>query len=303
MPTACRPSQRPGPRHPDREPTPSPSRQTAVDLQGHWNRSAGSGGGVPLLARHLERRPYMLVLTRRLNQTILFPGTGIGVRVVAAKANWVRLGIDAPAQVTVLRGELLDSADPPPLPSREGEFGFLLGKRLEIAGAGLALLRRQLEGGQADDDALLTLAGVEQELRLLGERVRGRAVGGAGGGPEAPAPKRKALLVEDNAQERELMARCLRGEGLEGDTAGDGLAALDYLRDRGRPDVVFLDMGLPRLDGAAAVREIRRDPSFAGLKIFAVSGCQREECNVGLGPEGVDRWFQKPVDPSELLRD
>ena len=100
------------------------------------------------------------------------------------------------------------------------------------------------------------------------------------------------------------MRPLLRGfEGLDVDTAGDGCDALDYLRSRGRPDVVLLDMGLPRLDGAAAVREIRRDPACAGLKIFAVSGHTADEYGLPLGPTGVDRWFHKPVDPMSLVRD
>ena len=79
-------------------------------------------------------------------------------------------------------------------------------------------------------------------------------------------------MVEDNANES---ANCLppaaRG-GLQVDTAGDGADALDYLHSGGKPDVVLLDMGLPRVDGPTTVREIRRDPALAGLRIFGVSG-------------------------------
>jgi CheY-like chemotaxis protein len=107
-------------------------------------------------------------------------------------------------------------------------------------------------------------------------------------------------LVEDNANERELMALFLRGAGLDVATAGDGGDALDYLRQRERPDVVLLDMGLPRVDGATTVRAIRGDPAYAGLKIFAVTGHSPEEFD--LGPRGVDGWFRKPIDPVELLR-
>ena len=71
------------------------------------------------------------------------------------------------------------------------------------------------------------------------------------------------------------MAGFLRMSGLEVVTAGDGSDALDYLRKEGRPDVVLLDMGLPRFDGAATLKEIRRTPALAGLKVFAVSGAPR----------------------------
>ena len=67
--------------------------------------------------------------------------------------------------------------------------------------------------------------------------------------------------------------------------------------------MVLLDMGLPRVDGPTAVREIRRDPAFAGLKIFGVTGHLPDEFNLARGPEGVDRWFCKPLDPAALVRD
>ena len=48
--------------------------------------------------------------------------------------------------------------------------------------------------------------------------------------------------------------------------------------------------------------ELRRDPTYDGLKIFAVSGHDPAEYDLARGPAGVDRWFQKPIDPQELLR-
>ncbi len=61
-------------------------------------------------------------------------------------------------------------------------------------------------------------------------------------------------------------------------------------------------MGLSRCDGATMVRELRRDPAYDGLKIFAVSGHDPAEYDLARGPAGIDRWFQKPIDPQELLR-
>ena len=51
-------------------------------------------------------------------------------------------------------------------------------------------------------------------------------------------------------------------------------------------------MGLPRVDGPTAVREIRRNPAYAGLKIFAVTGRSPEEFDLERGPGGIDAWFQ-----------
>jgi carbon storage regulator CsrA len=255
----------------------------------------------------------MLVLSRKVNEAVVFPEIPATVRVVAIKGAAVRLGIEAPPNVEVWREELADAArraaaaaaapgaqDPGRLRSHGLER--LLEKRLSIASRGLALLREQLKG-DLSLDALLTLDEVEEEIEQLRERVHGE-IGEPAPRPERrPARKPRALLVEDNPQERELLALFLRSEGLDVDTAGDGCDALDYLTARGRPDCVLLDMGLPRLDGPSAVRAIRQNPECAGLKIFAVSGHAADEYNLAVGPAGVDRWFQKPVDPFTLVRD
>jgi CheY-like chemotaxis protein len=166
---------------------------------------------------------------------------------------------------------------------------------------GLGLLRLQLDTGLTDE-ARATLAALHTDFQLLLHGVAGEVENRLAEPPVA-IQRQKTLLVEDNANERELLAMLLRRSGLQVDTAGDGADALDYLRSRGRPDVVLLDMGLPRVDGPTTVREIRRDPAYAGLKIFGVTGHPVSEFDLDQGPAGVDRWFQKPVDPSVLLHD
>jgi carbon storage regulator CsrA len=114
---------------------------------------------------------------------------------------------------------------------------------------------------------------------------------------------RKALLVEDNCNERELLTGFLRGSGLEVDAVSDGSDALAYLGSHDKPDVVLLDMGLPRVDGPAVIRELRGNPSFAGLKIIGVSGHAPEEFGLECGPRGINGWFQKPLDPAALVHE
>jgi len=245
----------------------------------------------------------MLVLSRRVNEKVLFPGISASVQVLGVRGNAVRLGVQAPPEVKVLREEVPDRQAGPPAPVAGGErppLARLVGNRLRVAGVGLDLLLRQLQAGGVED-ALLTADHLAEDLRLLQRRVAEE-----GGTPPAPPPParkpRKALLVEDNANERELLAEFLRLGGFEVDTAGDGADALDYLRGRGRPDVVLLDMGLPRCDGPSTVRAIRRDRGLAGLKVVAVTGRGPEECGLGQGAGGIDLWFRKPINPPELIR-
>jgi CheY-like chemotaxis protein len=90
---------------------------------------------------------------------------------------------------------------------------------------------------------------------------------------------------------------------IEVQTACDGADAMNHLQSGVQPDVMLLDIGLPRRDGATLVREIRRDPAYATMKIFAVTGSLPDECGLPIGPGGVDRWFHKPLDPAELIHE
>lgn len=250
----------------------------------------------------------MLVLSRRLNEKILFPGIHAAVQVVSVKSGVVRLGIDAPPEVVVLREEVRDRAAEWNQPLGKPEqlaaetnlrrINDLLRNRLKVATTGLAVLQRQLEAG-AGTEAEATLRELVDDLHLLQERVAGEINKKVSRPAARPV---RALLVEDDRNERELLASYLRMAGMCVDTAGDGTDALDYLRSKGRPDVVLLDMGMPRCDGPTAVREIRRNPALADLKIFAVTGHLPEEYDLKIGPGGIDRWFHKPLDPAALVQ-
>jgi carbon storage regulator CsrA len=253
----------------------------------------------------------MLVLTRKQNEKSLFPTVGATVQVLSAKPGVVRLGIEAPPDVTILREELRQqaaaagAAEKPPGGARVTalfhEVSHLLRNRLGTLGVGLALAQRQLQAGLAQG-AEATLARTEAEYLALRERLEDSLES------ERPRPPTnrctgKALLVEDDRNECELLASLLRFAGMTVETAGDGADALDYLRTRGRPDVVLLDMVLPRCDGPTTVRQIRREPAWAGLKIFGVTGHSPNHFELESGPSGVDRWFRKPLDTDRLLRE
>jgi carbon storage regulator CsrA len=243
----------------------------------------------------------MLVLSRKPHEKVLFPSLGTAVEVVSVKGNVVRLGIQAPPGLTVLRAELLGQpgeAQPPGLLPADCELRHRLNNRLSAASVGLALLRKQHQHGLKDElDA--TIDRIDREIRALHRDLEAAHPAPAARPADRP---RKALLVEDDQNERELLASFLRMAGLHVDTAGDGVDALEYLHTRGRPDVMLLDMVLPRCDGPTTVRTIRQDPAYAGLKIFAVTGHPPSHFG-GDSLHGVDRWFRKPLNAEDLLRD
>jgi carbon storage regulator CsrA len=246
----------------------------------------------------------MLVLSRRVHEAVLFPGFDATVRVLSASNGVIRLGIDAPHEVAIVREEL--HPGPPLREARPGRtlprLARQLRDRLRKTAVGLGLTQLLLDAGRPED-AGRSLAAVRDDLQVLRRALDGELEADRPVPSAAPKPPARALLVEDDRNQRELLAGFLRLAGLEVDTAGDGCDALEYLHSRPRPDVVLMDMGLPRCDGATAVRHIRRDPALAGLRIFAVTGSPPERFGLARGPGGIDRWFQKPIDPACLLQE
>ena len=243
----------------------------------------------------------MLVLSRRLGEKLLFPGFHTSVQVVDIKRGTVRLGIQAPRNVTILRDEIPDrSAERGAAgPAASADVRQLLVNGLDRTAKGLAQAQRLLQAGQVQE-AMCLVAGMREDCRML----QARCTSPAGNGSAAPGRKPcKALVVEDNRNERELLAGLLRLSGVDVATAGDGADALGYLRSHDKPDVILLDMGLPKVDGPTMVREIRHDPALAGLRIFGVSGHLPQEFDLEQGPRGIDRWFHKPVDPVMLIHE
>jgi carbon storage regulator CsrA len=250
----------------------------------------------------------MLVLSRRPGEKVVFPELNVTVEVVTIKPGAVRLGLTAPPAITILRAELPDrtaewaAARPQPDPAAEEaaapRLSRVVSSRLGVARTGLAELRRHLAAGRIDAAQLL-VDKLEEDLALL----EGRLEEPAAAPPSAARPRRRALVVDDDRNTCQLLAECLRLAGLDVDTAGDGVAALDYLRTHTRPDVMLLDMVLPRCDGPTTLRTIRRNPAFADLKIFGLSGFAREDFDLDAGPNGINGWYQKPVDPQALLQD
>lgn len=240
----------------------------------------------------------MLVLSRKENEKVLFPNLGIAMQILRVGGGKVRLGIEAPDSVAVVRHEIASDEQLAELSERlkgsAKNANHEVRNRLHATLLGLALVHKQLSYNLVDD-AEETLArlidnmtGLDVELGKTQRRTMANA-------------RRRALVVEDNSNERRLLAGYLSLSGFDVESVDDGVKALDYLASHDRPDAVVLDMQLPRLGGADAVGVLRSDPRFRGLKVYAVSGLDRGSFRVPVGPEGVDHWFTKPLDPQQLV--
>ncbi|HEY9375311.1 response regulator [Streptomyces sp.] len=110
----------------------------------------------------------------------------------------------------------------------------------------------------------------------------------------------RVLVVDDNRVIRQLIRVNLELEGFEVVTAADGAECLDVVHQV-CPDVVTLDVVMPRLDGLRTAAKLRDDPQTSGLPVAIISACTPYEVESGLAA-GVDAFLAKPFEPAELVR-
>lgn len=115
-----------------------------------------------------------------------------------------------------------------------------------------------------------------------------------------PGVSGRVLVVDDNKVIRQLIKVNLELEGFEVVTANDGAECLDVVHHV-CPDVITLDVVMPRLDGFGAAAQLRADPRTSGVPLVIVSACTQHEVEAGIAA-GVDAFVAKPFEPTELVR-
>jgi CheY-like chemotaxis protein len=116
---------------------------------------------------------------------------------------------------------------------------------------------------------------------------------------QATNPCPKVLVVDDNNDAAEMLAEALEVLGCETDVAYDGPSALEAAK-RFRPQVVFLDIGLPVMDGYEVARRMRRDPELAPVRLVAVTGYGQASDRRRAREAGFDEHVVKPIDLDAL---
>ena len=110
----------------------------------------------------------------------------------------------------------------------------------------------------------------------------------------------RVLVVDDDDVIRQLITVNLELEGFDVIPAVDGQDALDKVKDA-NPDVVTLDVMMPRVDGWEAAERLRDDPETSHLKLILLSA-RAQETDIQRGERiGVDAYLTKPFDPDELI--
>ncbi|MDQ4007161.1 MAG: response regulator [Actinomycetota bacterium] len=111
----------------------------------------------------------------------------------------------------------------------------------------------------------------------------------------------RVLVVDDSEVIRELISVNLELEGFEVSTAEDGQDALDRI-EQIRPDLVTLDVVMPRLDGFATAARLRSNAATRDIPLVMVSAAAQEG-DLQRGREiGVNAYITKPFQPEELVQ-
>ena len=109
------------------------------------------------------------------------------------------------------------------------------------------------------------------------------------------------LVVDDDEVIRQLIAVNLQLEGFDVSTAVDGQDCLDKVQDIA-PDVITLDVMMPRLDGWETAVQLRKAPETAHIKVVLITA-RAQEVDINHGTNvGADAYLTKPFDPGEMIR-
>jgi signal transduction histidine kinase/ActR/RegA family two-component response regulator len=203
-------------------------------------------------------------------------------------------GIGIPANMLSRIFEPFVQSDQVQQQSRQGGLGI-----------GLTLVRGLVEkhGGRVEAHSEGPGQGSEFVVRLP-------ALAGRPSRPAAPnkatrlatlIPKRRILVVDDNADAAESLALLLRMEPHEVEVAHDGPAALAAV-DADPPDLIFLDIGMPVMNGYEVAQRLRQRPGLEKVQLVAMTGWGQEEDRRRSQEAGFDHHLIKPAEPSALRR-
>jgi len=170
-------------------------------------------------------------------------------------------------------------------------------------GIGLSLVRRiiELHGGTvtAHSEGL----GLGSEFVVRMPAIAAPVTGDEPRHPlaETARPRRKILVVDDNADGAESLAALLAIGGHETQIAHDGPDGLELAR-RFRPDVIFLDIGMPTLDGYETARLLRQQPWGKDVLLVALTGWGQTEDRRRSQEAGFNHHLVKPADPLLVMK-
>jgi two-component system, chemotaxis family, CheB/CheR fusion protein len=114
-------------------------------------------------------------------------------------------------------------------------------------------------------------------------------------------PGKRVVVIEDNADGREMLELLLQQAGYQVFSAGDGSSGLELI-ERERPQIAIVDIGLPTMNGFEIAKALRARPEYQDLYLVALTGYGQPSDHEAALSAGFDEHLVKPLDPNELNR-
>ena len=243
----------------------------------------------------------MLVLTRRSNEKISFPQVGITVHFVRIQSGHVKVGVEAPRDIAIVRDEIACDGAAEALVRKQllrlpRDVRLALRTQIGETREGTQLYRELVKAGMLDE-AEETFVTLQRAFSRLEEHELLRNPEGN----RLPSVPGAIVLIDDAANEREMLAGFLRLRGHHVVCFGSGTDAIAYLSASERPRLVLINMRMSVCDSAAIVREMRLDERSTVQKLFAIGCTSPQEFGLESGDQGLNRWFPKPLNPRFLI--
>jgi two-component system, chemotaxis family, CheB/CheR fusion protein len=166
-------------------------------------------------------------------------------------------------------------------------------------GIGLALARRLIELHGGEITAQSDGAGQGSTFTITMPVCEARAPKAAMRSPDVPRATGQVLIVDDNRDAADTLAMLVEAFGCSSSIAHDAKSGLKAVEDSA-PDVVFLDIGMPGIDGYETCRQMRRQPSKKAMVIVAVTGWGQPQDKQRALEAGFDDHLTKPVEMDAL---
>ena len=170
-------------------------------------------------------------------------------------------------------------------------------------GIGLALAKRLVEmhGGAIEAHSAGSGQGSRFVVRLPLSAQQTAPQSDASAVPVPARGRNRILVADDNYDSATSLSILLNDAGYDVRTAGDGVQALETAAQF-RPDIVLLDIGMPKLNGYEVARHCRRQPWGRNMLLIAVTGWGGADHRQQTTQAGFDHHLTKPVDPAALTR-
>jgi signal transduction histidine kinase len=220
--------------------------------------------------------------------------------VISAEPTATTVTVHVRARGRIVSGETLSEIFVEDMPRSDGQSrgGFTAGMTLVkhlVEMHGGAVSAHTNPDGVADFEVQLPI------LRATAAEPRKALDAAADDEPLHRTTPQRILIADDNADSAESMGMLLRLMGNDVRIASDGLEAVEQA-ERFHPDIVLMDIGMPRLDGYEAARQIRSRSWSRDTLLVAVTGWGPSDDSEEATAAGFDRHFTKPLDPAELRR-